>query len=435
MRNDVVSHATVALVGMGGAGKTILATAIARDPAVQAAFPDGIAWVEAGQQATPTLLQERLAARLTGEAVSFPAAEVGRHRLAELLAGRAFLLVIDDVWDAEALNALNVVGAPRGALLFTTRDRSIARAVGATAREVDELTLEQALALLGRWTETDFDQLPPVADALCLRVGNLALGVALVGGMVKGRGAQPRDWQEVMGLLDRADIDAIADAYAPDSYKHASVLASITLSIDDLPAADRDRYRELAVFAGRGSVPPAAVSALWASAGYSADDTARLLARLTDRSLAQRDDAGVDQTPRPPIRRRRPPAHSQPRWPRASPRPPPRRLPLPVPSGGGCPQRQRPRRPFGMGEGPGRRLLVSEPRLPPRSRRPRPAARPAPRELRVAGTQARSRRHQRPARRLLASTTPPTGTSTRSTAHCNSPPTSSPATQTSSLAS
>ena len=95
-----------------------------------------------------------------------------------------------------------------------------------------------------------------------------------------------------MRLLDTADIDAIADAYGPDSYKHASVLASITVSIDDLPPADRDRYRELAVFAGRGSVPPAAVSALWASAGCSPDDTGRLLARLTDRSLAQRDDRG-----------------------------------------------------------------------------------------------------------------------------------------------
>jgi WD40 repeat protein len=293
VRDDVVSHATVGLVGMGGAGKTILATAVVHDPAVQAAFPDGITWVNAGQRVTPTLLQERLAARLTGETtVSFPAAEVGRHRLAELLAGRAFLLVIDDVWDAEALNALSVVGAPQGALLFTTRDRSIARAVGATVREVDELALEQALALLGRWTDTDFDRLPPVADALCMRVANLALGVALVGGMVKGRGAQPQDWQDVMGLLDTADIDAIADAYGPDSYKHASVLASITLSIDDLAPADRDRYRELAVFAGRGSVPLTAVSALWASAGCNASDTGRLLFRLTDRSLAQRDNRG-----------------------------------------------------------------------------------------------------------------------------------------------
>lgn len=220
VRDQIVSHATVNLVGMGGAGKTILATAVARDSAVQAAFPDGIAWVDVGQQSTPTQLQERLVARLTGETPSFPTIEVGRHRLAELLAGRAFLLVIDDIWDAEALNALNVVGAPQGALLFTTRDHGIARAIGAVIQGVDELALEQALGLLGRWTETDFDRLPPVADALCLRAGNLALAVALVGGMVKSRGAQPQDWQDVMRLLETADIDAIAEAYGPDSYRH-----------------------------------------------------------------------------------------------------------------------------------------------------------------------------------------------------------------------
>ena len=394
VRGDVISHGTVALVGMGGAGKTILATAIARDPSVQDAFRDGIAWVDTGPQATPTQLQERLAARLTGEAVSFPAAEVGRHRLAELLAGRAFLLVLDDIWNAEALNALNVVGAPRGALLFTTRDRSITRAVGATAREVEELTLEQALALLGRWTDTDFDRLPPVADRLCLRVGNLALGVALVGGMVKGRGAQPQDWQDVMGLLDTADIDAIADAYGPDSYKHASVLASITVSVDDLAPAAQDRYRELAVFADRGSVPPTAVSALWASAGCSADDTGRLLAQLTDRSLAQRDNrewitlhdlqydvAAHQLTASPgglPVAHGRLLDGYRSQFPQV----------VSLPSASGQ------TRPFGMGEGPGRRLLLSEPRLPPRSRQALPAARPAARELPMAGTQARGRRHQ-----------------------------------------
>jgi hypothetical protein len=56
-----------------------------------------------------------------------------------------------------------------------------------------------------------------------VRAGNLALAVALVGGMVKSRGAQPQDWQDVMRLLETADIDAFADAYGPDSYRHRSV--------------------------------------------------------------------------------------------------------------------------------------------------------------------------------------------------------------------
>ena len=43
VRDNVLAHVAVRLVGMGGAGKTVLATAVARDLAVQADFPDGIA--------------------------------------------------------------------------------------------------------------------------------------------------------------------------------------------------------------------------------------------------------------------------------------------------------------------------------------------------------------------------------------------------------
>jgi hypothetical protein len=42
--------AVTALAGMGGIGKTVLATALCRDPAVQRAFPDGIAWITIGRE-------------------------------------------------------------------------------------------------------------------------------------------------------------------------------------------------------------------------------------------------------------------------------------------------------------------------------------------------------------------------------------------------
>ena len=208
-----------------------------------------------------------------------------------------------------------------------------------------------------------------------------------------------------MGLLESADVDAIADAYGPDGYKHAGVLASITVSIDELPAADQDRYRELAVFAGRGSVPPAAVSALWVPAGYSAARH-RAAARPAHRPVpgpARRP--GMDHTPRPPVRRRRPPAQTQ----SASHKPTAASSTATAPGSRERRVSPAPIRPatLAWAGGPDDGYSVPEPRLPPRSGRVLRAARRAARRLRVAGTQARGRRHQRPARRLLTSTTPP----------------------------
>ncbi|MFE3027993.1 NB-ARC domain-containing protein, partial [Nocardia tengchongensis] len=290
IRESVFACATVGLFGMGGAGKTTLAAAIARDPDTQEAFADGIIWVKATRDATPVRLQELLAEKLNGKTVSFTTVDQGRDRLAELLGGSAVLLVVDDVWDIDALQALDVVGS-RSTLLFTTRNRAIVRAHDAREHEVDELSLDDALNLLSHWTDTDFDQLPPVADALCLKVGNLALGVALVGGMIKARRG-PHRWSEVLGLLEQADVEAIADEYRPDGYQHNSVLASITLSVNDLSPMDRERYRELAVFAGRGGVPPEAVRALWTSAGYTPQAVVQLLPRFVDRCLVQQDNHG-----------------------------------------------------------------------------------------------------------------------------------------------
>ena len=60
-----------------------------------------------------------------------------------------------------------------------------------------------------------------------------------------------------------------------------------------LAPAEEKRSRELAVFAGRGRVPTAAVEVLWASQGMSAAETARLLDELVERSIVQRGTDGA----------------------------------------------------------------------------------------------------------------------------------------------
>lgn len=82
------------LHGMGGIGKTVLAAALAHDPAVRAAFPDGIFWLTISQ--TPDLLsrQHQLAQALTGQPQALRDLQHGRGVLGDLLRDQAALLIL-----------------------------------------------------------------------------------------------------------------------------------------------------------------------------------------------------------------------------------------------------------------------------------------------------------------------------------------------------
>ena len=87
--------------GMGGIGKSVLASAIARDADIQQAFPDGIFWVSLGQ--TPNLVQLQtglamdLAKTLGKPNPDFSNVPEGKAHLTEILSERACFLVLDDV--------------------------------------------------------------------------------------------------------------------------------------------------------------------------------------------------------------------------------------------------------------------------------------------------------------------------------------------------
>ncbi len=89
---------------------------------------------------------------------------------------------------------------------------------------------------------------------------------------------------ELADRLRRAELAALELRFP--GYPHPSLLAALQLSLDYLESSARQRYRELAVFAGRGAVPRSAVEALWAPAGLSVTDAAALVLRPDPRGAA-----------------------------------------------------------------------------------------------------------------------------------------------------
>ncbi|WP_448620101.1 NB-ARC domain-containing protein [Geodermatophilus sp. URMC 65] len=274
--------------GMGGSGKSVLAAELGGDSAVRRRFPDGLAWLRldpptgdvADRKAALVQKQQELLGLVamlavnsstTGDSLSV---EQGRSRLAESLRGRRFLLVLDNVWTPDDVYAFDVLD-DRGLLVLTTRFAGLVDP--AAAVEVAELTDEQALAMAAGWAGVAADALPVEATDTLRLVGNLALGVATVAAQGKGDG---RRWAELTERLREADLAAIKLAF-PD-YPFPSLLAALQLGLDYLDPSDRKRYRELAVFAGRGPMPRSAVEALWAAYAAKVGD---LLATFKARAL------------------------------------------------------------------------------------------------------------------------------------------------------
>jgi WD40 repeat protein len=276
--------ARVGLQGMGGIGKSVLANALAHHPQVQRAFQDGIYWVTIGQQPRLDELQRQLAVALGGDG-QFNNHHDGKEQLRKLLADRAVLLILDDVWERDQADAFNVVSA-RSRILLTTRDAGLVTALAARENHyrVELPTLAEAQAILGGAADVPPDQLPPAADAIIKECDRLPLALALCGGMVHGGSS----WSNVLSALQEHDLEFLSSNH-PDEAQHQNAWKAMDISLRILPADEQQRFSELAVFGADTGAPDAAVATLWQhTAGLNPRQTEALLAEFIRRSLVQR---------------------------------------------------------------------------------------------------------------------------------------------------
>ena len=253
---------------------------------VQEAFPDGIVWLTIGRESTTdTLTRLREAAKALGDNLEHYENETAaRNRFRSILHNQAALIVLDDVWDASAVEPF-LADSPRSRLLITTRDASIAAGAGATEHIADLLGEADARSVLAKWSGVAVEKQPPEAAALIQESGRLPLAVAMIGAMLRGK--PEKYWARVVTLLQEADLEKIR-AQFPE-YPHHDLFRAMEVGVAALDETTRARYLRLAVTLEDMAIAPTVQRTLWGTDEGEALDTAETLIGL---SLAQRE--GVD---------------------------------------------------------------------------------------------------------------------------------------------
>ncbi|MFN6568517.1 NB-ARC domain-containing protein [Dendronalium sp. ChiSLP03b] len=278
---------SVGVQGMGGIGKTVMATALAWDEEVRQAFPDGVLWLTLGQTPQVLIEQAKLAKVLGDEQAVFTNFSEAKARLRELLANKTCLLILDDIWDLEHATAFDVL-EERSQLLITTRNAGIITSLGAEEHQLSILDEQQALALLAKWGKQDVQALPAQAKEVARECGYLPLALSMVGAMLRGK---PKSrWKYVLESLRDANLESIQQKF-PD-YPYPDLFKAIKVSVEALELEVKERYLDFAVFPEDTPIPEVVLQTFWEVEGFSKSKTLDVIDELVEKSLAQWDDTG-----------------------------------------------------------------------------------------------------------------------------------------------
>lgn len=284
-RGELLTHAVdllardddVAFVGVGGVGKSALASALVRHDAVRARFRGGVFWLSVGRTEADTPAW-RLQLIDWARALDMPqdrivaAERTGTDSLLSLvdhgIGAAPMLLVFDDVWEESDALLFKDVGADCRRIL-TTRMDSVASAFSASGLLlVDDLYDADARELFDRLAPAVAKRRPETAGLCISAVGRLPLVLVIVASYLQARIVDdPTRFDEALNeVLDVRSRLNLAPSLARSNMTRlpegteATLDAVIGLSAAWLSPDDRNAFISLAAF------PPKLNSFSWEAA-------------------------------------------------------------------------------------------------------------------------------------------------------------------------
>ena len=242
--------------GWPGVGKSTIVAALAHDPDIAQAFPDGVLWTSLGE--APNLLADLLvwaeALHLTspGQVAQL---ETITAQLNAVLRDRRMLLIIDDLWQVEHAAPFKV-GGHSCALVMTSRLNDVAQALAPTSYDLYRLPVladESALELLGILSPETVASYPVEARELVRDLEGLPLAIQVAGRLLQNEARLGWGVGELLAALRQGA--ALLTAQVPSDMVGAgrdttpTFSALLKRSTDALDLETREHFAYLGLFA------------------------------------------------------------------------------------------------------------------------------------------------------------------------------------------
>ncbi|CAL5331057.1 unnamed protein product [Camellia sinensis] len=269
VRGDESSHnniGVIPIVGMGGIGKTTLAQMVYNDETVQKHF-DLKAWVCVSDEFNIMRITKAILESVTSQTFSFNNLDQVQVQLKQALAGKKFLIVLDDVWNKK-YSDWNVLkkpfndGGQGSKVVVTTRDREVAGMMTTVElHEVNILSKEDCWSLFAQhaFANTCIDvnpKLVSIGKEIVEKCKGLPLAARTLGGLLRSK-VRDEEWINVL----RSKIWDLP-------HTKSDILPALRLSYHDLPSHLKQCFAYCSIIPNDYEFEEEELVLLWMAEGF-----------------------------------------------------------------------------------------------------------------------------------------------------------------------
>ncbi|XP_027337047.1 putative disease resistance protein RGA3 [Abrus precatorius] len=257
----------IAIVGIGGLGKTTLAQLVYNDLEVQNSFEMQM-WVCVSDNFDVKTILKEILGSITGDQVE-DKLSLGnlQRKLHQKISGKKYLLVLDDIWNERhdkwaELRKYLMCGAQGSKILMTTRSKNVANAMTAsTSYPLKGLTDEESWSLLKNIAfEGDSkgvnQNLESMGKEIAKNCKGVPLAVKTLGGLLREQ-TQEKEWENVL----RGGFWKLCE-------KQDSIMPILKLSYHNLSPEMRQCFAYCSLYPKDSRIPKNELIQLWVAQGY-----------------------------------------------------------------------------------------------------------------------------------------------------------------------